>query len=135
MDLAALNIQRGRDHGLPSYNDAREDFGLERKSSFEEISSNAETVARLSEAYESVNDIDIWVGGLAEDAYQRSMLGELFHKVCKLQFEALRDGDRFWYKNIYSKVEAAELEKTRFIDVIRRNTLIRNEIQDNVFQV
>lgn len=134
MDLASLNIQRGRDHGLPSYNDAREDFGLPRKASFDEITTDAETVARLVQVYSSVDDIDIWVGGLAEDPYKDAMVGELFYMVNKRQFEALRDGDRFWYQNIYDGEELEEIESTRFIDVIRRNTLIRDEIQDNIFR-
>jgi hypothetical protein len=134
MDLAALNIQRGRDHGLPSYNDAREDLGLKRKT-FDDISSDIETTDRLKKAYGSVDDIDVWVGGLAENRFGRSMLGQLFHTVCKLQFEALRDGDRFWYQNIYFGAELEELEATRLIDVIRRNTLIRDEIQDNIFRL
>ncbi|QDU88249.1 peroxidase [Pirellulimonas nuda] len=37
VDLAAIDIQRGRDHGVASYNDMREAFGLTRVTSFMEI--------------------------------------------------------------------------------------------------
>lgn len=36
-DLMAVNIQRGRDHGLPDYNTARVAYGLEPKTSFHDI--------------------------------------------------------------------------------------------------
>jgi len=134
MDLASLNIQRGRDHGLPSYNDAREDLGLKRKT-FEEISTNLTLVARLKDAYQSADDIDIWVGGLAEDRYLDSMLGELFYTICKIQFENTRDGDRFWYQNVFDGPKLLELEQTKLSDVIRRNTVISDEIQDYVMLV
>ena len=39
-DLGALNIQRGRDMGLPGYNKVREAYGLERISSWEDINTN-----------------------------------------------------------------------------------------------
>jgi len=134
-DLAALNIQRGRDHGLPSYNDARVAMGLPRVKTVADISSNAEIQRRLSRAYSSVDAIDAWVGGLAEDPVNGGMVGEFITKILVQQFEALRDGDRFWYENTLTREELRTINRTRLADVIRRNTTIGNEISNNVFRV
>ena len=134
-DLAALNIQRGRDHGLPSYNDARRAVGLAPALTFSDISSNADIQARLDVAYDSVEDIDLWVGGLSEDPLPQAHLGELFFVILKDQFEMLRDGDRFWYTRTLSRRQRRDVERTRLADIIRRNTTIGNEISDDVFHV
>ncbi len=131
-DLASLNIQRGRDHGLPDYNQAREDLGLERVTSFDQITSNAELAAKLEALYGDVDNIDVWVGGLAEDHVEGSSLGELFSTVILDQFERIRDGDRFWYENIYSGEELRQIDSTTLSDVIERNTDITG-LRDNVF--
>ena len=98
-DLAALNIQRGRDHGLATYNDSRESYGLSRVTSFSEITSDPDLANALETVYGSVDQIDQWVGLLAEDHLRGSSIGELNHAQLKDQFERLRDGDRFWYQN------------------------------------
>ena len=132
-DLASLNIQRGRDHGLPSYNTVRDELGLGRVNSFSDISSDTDVQQKLQDAYNNVDEIDLWVGGLAEDLIPGSHLGELFTEIIVMQFEALRDGDRFWYELTLSGDELVDLENTRLSDIIRRNTDIGDEIQDNVF--
>lgn len=132
-DLAALNIQRGRDHGLPRYNDARESMGLARMQDFTEVSADPEVQARLQSIYISVDDIDFWIGGLAENHIKGSLTGELFFTVLKKQFEALRDGDRFWYQRALTGNALRSVHKTRLSDVIRRNTSIKREIPRDVF--
>jgi len=134
-DLASLNIQRGRDHGLPSYNDARDAMGLAVPTSFAEVSSDPDIQARLASVYTDVDEIDLWVGTLAEDSVNGGHVGELAFQVIKMQFEALRDGDRYWYSATLTAQEVAEIESTTLADVIRRNTSIGAEISDNVFQV
>ena len=136
LDLASLNIQRGRDHGLSSYNDAREAMGLSRHSNFSDINTTGPVRRKLRSVYSSVDDIDFWVGGLAERHVQRGLVGELFHAILTDQFTRLRDGDRFWYQNVFSGESLAKIERTKLSHIIIRNTNIRNrEIRRNVFKV
>ncbi|MGB0845905.1 MAG: peroxidase family protein, partial [Thiolinea sp.] len=134
-DLAALNIQRGRDHGLPSYNEARVAMGLERAETFADVTSNRLTRNRLQSVYSSVNDIDMWIGGLSEDPVEGSHVGELFHTIMVEQFEALRDGDRYWYTLTLTDEEQELIEGLTLAQIIRRNTQIGNELQADVFHV
>jgi hypothetical protein len=64
MDLAAINIQRGRDHGIPSYHHWRKACGLSPLKSWSDMVSAAtpETVERLSKIYEHVRDVDLFTG-------------------------------------------------------------------------
>lgn len=86
-DLAAMNIQRGRDHGLPSYNGARLALGLNAAVDFSHVTSNRLLLRALSNVYEGdINKLDPWVGGLAEDSGAfglKTPLGELFHTSIK----------------------------------------------------
>lgn len=134
-DLASLNIQRGRDHGLPSFNDMRRALGLRPARRFQDISSDPEVRARLSDAYADIEDIDLWVGGLSEDRVNGGQVGALFAEIITRQFAALRDGDRFWYELAFEGRELKELKDTRLSDIIKRNTDIGRELQRDVFHV
>merc|ERR1711902_112768 len=76
LDLIALNIQRGRDHGLPGYNVYREvcQVGKARRwEDFEDIIS-VENVRKLKENYRHVDDVDLYVGGFLERRHGDSPL-------------------------------------------------------------
>lgn len=135
LDLASFNIQRGRDHGLPSYTQARVALGFPPVTSFAEVSQDPVVAQRLAAVYPSVDKVDLWVGGLCEDHIPGSVLGPLFHKVVRDEFLRVRNGDRLWYENgQFSPAELAELKATRLSDVILRNTGIVR-VQQDVFHI
>jgi peroxidase len=134
-DLAALNIQRGRDHGLPSYNQVRIDYGLAPKATFAEITSNLDFQARLASAYSSPDDMDLWVGCLAEDHVNGGLVGETMFTIFKDQFQRTRDGDRFWYESYLDAPTLALVQQQTLGAMIKRNTTIGTEMQDEVFHV
>ncbi len=132
LDLVALNIQRGRDHGLNDYNSTREAYGLETYESFDQITSDVELQEKLESLYGDVDNIDLWVGLLAEDHTEGASVGELTGTIISDQFERVRDGDRFWYENVFSESDVQQLNETTLAEVIERNTTVEG-LQENVF--
>ncbi|MCA9100193.1 MAG: hypothetical protein KDA63_03525 [Planctomycetales bacterium] len=134
LDLASLNIQRGRDHGLADYNTVREAYGLPRMESFADVTSDVGLQQTLEGLYGSVDNVDLWVGSLAEDHVPGGSVGELVQVIVADQFTRLRAGDRFWYEHTFSSQDVNQLRQTTLADVIRRNTTVTN-LQDNVFRM
>jgi hypothetical protein len=137
LDLAALDIQRGRDHGLPDYNNLRGNYGLTEVTSFAEISSDPAIQQKLEELFGNVDNIDAFVGALAEDHLPGSSAGPLITALVSNQFLRLRDGDRFFYTNdelLNSRdvKRIIDLDDLKLSDVIRMNAGVTN-IQENVF--
>jgi hypothetical protein len=136
LDLASLNVQRGRDHGLADYNTTRAAYGLPKVTDFGQITSNKTLQAELKSLYGSVSNIDLWVGVLAEDHLKGSSAGPLLQRILADQFTRLRDGDRFWYENTFTGPQLNQLRNTHLADLIMRNTDLTT-IQKNpfVFQI
>ncbi|HVN62415.1 MAG TPA: peroxidase family protein [Gaiellaceae bacterium] len=145
-DLGAIDVQRGRDHGIPLYNDLRKAYGLPPVHSFTEITGESTDqfpkgltintpgildftalydingrpiplgsdasqedavvgirrttlAARLKAIYGDVNKVDAFVGMVSEKHAAGTEFGPLQLAIWTKQFEALRDGDRFFYAN------------------------------------
>jgi len=101
LDLVSLNIQRGRDHGLPGYTAWREYCGLGRAKTFNDLKGHLDHQAleQISILYESIDDIDLYTGALAEIPELDNLIGPTFTSLIADQFMRLQDGDRFWYES------------------------------------
>ncbi|MBL6454133.1 hypothetical protein JMJ55_02285 [Belnapia sp. T6] len=123
LDLAAINIQRGRDLGLGTLNQTRVALGLEAYTDFAQITDDQGTVAAMRLAFASVDEVDLWTGGLAEAHAPGAFVGETFARIIADQFVALRDGDRFWYANQgFDADTLAMIEHTTLSDIVLRTT-------------
>ncbi|MFA6045423.1 MAG: peroxidase family protein [Phycisphaerales bacterium] len=133
-DLIAVNIQRGRDDGLPDYNTVRQDYGLVPVTGFDQISSDPAVQAALQAAYGNVNNIDVFIGLFAEDHLPGGSMGATETAILVDQFTKLRDGDRFFYLNdsTLTADEQAYLSGLRLSDIFRWNTGA-TDVQDNIF--
>ena len=134
IDLGSLNIQRGRDHGLPDYNTARLFYTGVPARRFSDITSTDSLARELKDLYGNVNNVDLWVGVLAEDHLPNKSVGRTLNAMLKSQFEKLRDGDFYFYLNDPYMPDAIrnEIKNSKFSDVIKRNTQLTN-ILTNVF--
>jgi hypothetical protein len=137
LDLAALDIQRGRDHGLPDYNNLRARYDLDEVTTFAEISSDPAIQARLEQLFGNVDNIDPFVGALADDHLPGTSAGALIHAIVGNQFTRLRDGDRFFYTTDAVLDSDAvrriiDLDRVTLAQIIRWNAGVQG-LQDNVF--
>ena len=136
-DLASLNIQRGRDHGLSDINSTRLAIGLSAYDDFLDLTGGDQGLADSFEvAYGvgGIDDVDLWIGGLAEAHVAGGMVGDTFSAILADQFERCRDGDRFFYEFDLEDLLTLDssFESTSLSNIILRNTEIKS-IQSNVF--
>jgi len=122
MDLAALNIQRGRDHGLPTLNDARRGLGLEPLTGFDDPRLRDGVGETLAAVYDSIEEVDLWTGMLAERPVGSGMTGETQTLVLVEQFSRTRAGDPGWYERAFAPDQVALFNRTTLSDIIERNT-------------
>ncbi|XP_064846206.1 dual oxidase 2-like [Oncorhynchus masou masou] len=140
-DLVALTVQRGRDFGLPSYNQVREGLGLAPVGRWGDINpqlniTNPQLFRDLSDLYDGdISKLELFPGGLLESV---DGPGQVFSSIILDQFNRIRNGDRFWFENtqngLFTAEELQALRNTTFHDVIAAVTSAEPEdIQRKVF--
>ncbi|PFX20658.1 peroxidase mlt-7-like [Stylophora pistillata] len=132
-DLISINIQRGRERGVPSYTTYRNTFCkiTPAVNSFEDLKKGGigqKDINSLKCQYQSVQDIDLFVGGMLEPAdSEGGALGKTFQCLLTEQFKRLRVGDRFWHENAPNR--KLNTDKTAFtrsqLQEIRKVTLAK----------
>ncbi|MVS98837.1 peroxidase family protein [Devosia marina] len=145
LDLAALNIFRGRDMGVAPFNVVRSqlyeqthlsalkpytgwaDFALRNGIS-------SVMLAKLQQAYpDGFDSMDLWVGGLLEKPVA-GQLGSTFGYIFLEQLNRLQHGDRLYYLEIFDDSLFRGESSVTFADIIARNTGLTG-LPDNVFDL
>lgn len=144
MDLIALNIQRGREHGIPSYNRMRVKCGLSKLNSFNDLIRSGEIpehiVRRFQSVYRSVDDIDLFIGGISERPVPGALLGHTFLCIVGDQFARLKKGDRFFYDltgqpHSFTPVQLFEIRKATWARILCDNMPNVDKMQPLAFYV
>nr|XP_034306788.1 peroxidase-like protein [Crassostrea gigas] len=131
LDLGALNVQRGRDHGIPSYNAYRQFCGLPKANFFAVthgglVNHSPQSARTLQQAYRHPDDIDLFAGGMSETPDKGSILGPTFQCLIAYQFSLYKQGDRFWYERkfqenpvaAFTKAELSQIKKVTYSKVL-----------------
>ncbi|KAK4323954.1 hypothetical protein Pmani_005413, partial [Petrolisthes manimaculis] len=136
LDLIALNIQRGRDHGLGSYVASRKVCGFGEARDFDDLakSIHPNILNRLRTVYKHVSDIDLFVGLLAERPLKGAQVGPTLACILGDQFLRLKKGDRFWFENksgpgAFTTEQLREIHKVSLARVLCDTVLEMRSIQ------
>lgn len=138
-DLPAMNIARGRNHRIASYQQLYKMVTGTDFVSYSQLSSSPDVQNAFQEIYGDARDsqIDPWVAIISEDNTQESMLGRVGSWIIAEQFARLRDADPYFY--LWDEAALpyrAQIHNTRFSDVIRRTTRISwGDLPPNVFVI
>ncbi|NP_001191571.1 thyroid peroxidase-like protein [Aplysia californica] len=136
-DLASLNIQRGRDHGIQFYNDYREHCGLSRATTFEDLSAEIQhrgTRDKLQALYGHPDNIDLFIGGLMKPLWKVPRSDQHFCALLQT-LPRLRDGDRFWYEKsgVFTPEQLVSISRRHGSSVLCENSDGITRVQADVF--
>ena len=97
LDLAAIDILRDRERGLPRYNEFRELLRMDRVTSFEEMTGDPETAAEIKAVYDGdIDQVDLMVGMFAEPLIEGFGFSETAFRIFIVMASRRLKSDRFF---------------------------------------
>jgi prostaglandin-endoperoxide synthase 2 len=120
---------------LRSYNDYRETFGLQRFTSFEELTTDEDLVRQLQKLYAHVDDVEWYVGIFAEEYASYWMMGELVTTMVAHDAftQALTNpllAANVFHESTFTRVGMDVIERTGSLqDIVRRNAAAGDQVR------
>ncbi|XP_058457785.1 myeloperoxidase-like [Malaya genurostris] len=129
LDLVSLNIQRGRDHGLPSYPHWRKHCRLPPVDSWANMADTADpdSLKQMRKIYDQPDNVDVYSGALSEPPVKGGVVGPLLTCLLGDQFVRLKQGDSFWYERKkglqrFTRDQLRQIYNTRLSSIICRSS-------------
>ena len=125
VDLAATDVLRIRERGVPRYNEFRRLFHLKPAATFEELTDNAEWAKELERVYGDVERVDLMVGLYAEPLPKGFGFSDTAFRVFILMASRRLKSDRFFTSDYnaetYTQAGLDWIDETTMIDVLKRH--------------
>jgi hypothetical protein len=125
IDLAATDIMRVRERGVPRYNKFREFLGLKPAESFEQLTNNATWAEELERVYGDVDRVDLMVGLYAEPLPKGFGFSDTAFRIFILMASRRLKSDRFFTTDytpeIYTQTGLDWVSDTTMVDVLLRH--------------
>lgn len=125
MDLAATDILRVRERGVPRYNEFRRLFHLKPAASFEELTDNPEWAEELRRVYGDIERVDLMIGLYAEPLPKGFGFSDTAFRVFILMASRRLKSDRFFTRDYnaetYTQAGLDWIDESSMIDVLKRH--------------
>jgi heme peroxidase len=126
IDLAATDILRVRERGVPRYNAFRELFHMQRVSSFDELTDDPEWASELRRVYDDdLESVDLMIGMFAEPKPKGFGFSDTAFRVFVLMASRRIEADRFFtvdYRpEVYTRAGLDWIDYTTMKDVLLRH--------------
>ena len=125
VDLAAIDVLRIRERGVPRYNEFRRLFHLKPAETFEELTDDPEWARELREVYGDVEQIDLMIGLYAERLPKGFGFSDTAFRVFILMASRRLKSDRFFTRDYnaatYTQTGLDWIDDTSMGDVLLRH--------------